>query len=192
MPLCSSDSFAKENENELLLNISQLPEESTQYRKAVIGYMGGYVVRQLLKDLSCPVCAEALVDDGKLDSSYSHLVRIKNRGGLFTPSEEVCRVIEVCDKFFRAMSIASNGEQQISPDGFLFKKLCVSILSELIHQPGNLFSCLDLHDFDHEVLGEDMHSLQIVKMIIKKYLTPHQLLVLFLDKPSALKVIHSL
>ena len=141
-PLCSSDSFDKENEDELPLNLSRLSEVSTEYRKAVIGYMGGYVVKQMLKDLSCSICAEALIDDGKLDSQYSHLIRIKNGGGLITPSKEVCRIIEVCEKFFRALTIASNGEQQIGPDGFLFRKLRVSILSELIHQPDNLFSSL--------------------------------------------------
>ena len=53
----------------------------------------------------------------------------------------------------------------------IFNKLRHSIISELILQVGNLFPVLDEHDIDHEVLSEDLHSLQLVKIIIKKYLT---------------------
>ena len=41
----------------------------------------------------------------------------------------------------------------------------------MILKVGNLFPALDEHDIDHEILSEDLHSLQLVKAIIKKYLT---------------------
>ena len=31
------------------------------YKEAIIGYIGGYIVRDMVKDISCEVCAEALL-----------------------------------------------------------------------------------------------------------------------------------
>ena len=77
----------------------------------------------------------------------------------------------VCEKFFWAACIGSKKEKSINSDKSLFKKLCCLILSKLILKVGNLFPALDEHDIDHEILSEDLHSLQLVKAIIKKYLT---------------------
>ena len=59
----------------------------------------------------------------------------------------------------------------ISSDKALYNKLRNMILNELIHKVGNLFPTLDEHDMDHEVVNEDLHPFQLVKEIIKRFLT---------------------
>ena len=64
----------------------------TPYKKAIIGYIGGYIVRSMLKEIHCEICANALKQQeqrniGKIQ--FNSLISVKNRGSLVIPAENV-------------------------------------------------------------------------------------------------------
>ena len=66
-------------------------QNCTPYKEAIIGYIGGYIVRATVKDISCEVCGEALLykkdqTTTALPASFESLIFIKDRGGLITHS----------------------------------------------------------------------------------------------------------
>ena len=63
------------------------------YKDAILGYIGGYVVRKILKNLSCVVCAEALICKDDLNLYYLSLTRLKDNGDLIYPSDDVVKII---------------------------------------------------------------------------------------------------
>ena len=145
----------------------------TPYKEAILGYIGGYIVRSMLKDISCIDCADALLlndDDTTNYGSYHRLIFVKDRGGLISPSADVCKILTVAEKYFRHfISGLSSDTLTISASGNSFNKLCLMILSELYTRP--LFKELSQHDKYNDILTEDIHSSQLTKTIVKKYLT---------------------
>ncbi|XP_078018867.1 uncharacterized protein LOC144458909 [Epinephelus lanceolatus] len=70
-------------------------------------YISGFVVRQILKKLSCDVCRGSLVTDAvptSFDQSY-HLLTLKNKGGLMIPSEGTVRVVRSAERFIRQSTL---------------------------------------------------------------------------------------
>ena len=154
--LLGSNDLSNDDDNELKLNLSHLSQSTSPYRKAIIGYISGYIVKKLLNNISCSECTDALI--GQPETCFTQLIKTKDRIGLVTPSNDVCKIVEACEKFFRAATIDENEKKKISSDKCLFNKLRNKIMSELVFEVGNLFPALDEHDKDHEVLNEDMHS----------------------------------
>lgn len=69
-------------------------------------YISGFVVRQILRKLSCDVCRASLVTDAvsaSFDQSY-HLLTLKNKGGLMIPSEGTVKVVRSAEQFIRQSS----------------------------------------------------------------------------------------
>lgn len=69
-------------------------------------YISGFVVRQILRKLSCDVCRVSLVTDAvsaSFDQSY-HLLPLKNKGGLMIPSEGTVKVVRSAERFIRQSS----------------------------------------------------------------------------------------
>lgn len=69
-------------------------------------YISGFVVRQILRKLSCDVCRASLVTDAlhaSFDESY-HLLTVKNNGGLMIPSEGTVKVVRSAERFIRQSS----------------------------------------------------------------------------------------
>ena len=84
---------------------TRLNESShSQYKGAILGYVGGYIVRKLLRNLSCEGCADALVVKGNktaTSANYLSLALVKERGGLVFPSVDVFKIIRICEFIFK-------------------------------------------------------------------------------------------
>ena len=65
----------------------------------ILGYILGYV-RKILKNLSCALCADALICKDNLIVYYLTLNRLKDKGDLIYPSEVVVKVIKMCESVF--------------------------------------------------------------------------------------------
>lgn len=66
-------------------------------------YISGFVVRQILKKLSCDVCRGSLVTDtlpASFDQNY-HLLILKNKGGLMIPSVGMVKVVRSAERSIR-------------------------------------------------------------------------------------------
>uniref|UniRef100_A0AAV2KFC7 DNA transposase THAP9 C-terminal domain-containing protein n=1 Tax=Knipowitschia caucasica TaxID=637954 RepID=A0AAV2KFC7_KNICA len=69
-------------------------------------YIAGFVVRQILRKLSCDVCRASLVRDAvpsSFDESY-HLLALKNNGGLVIPSQGTMKVLRAAERVIRRAS----------------------------------------------------------------------------------------
>ena len=75
----------------------------SEYKDAILEYIGGYVVRKIMNDIECEICAASLVngDENKMAVSYLSLVSVKNRGGLVFPSSDVVKIMKVCEIAFK-------------------------------------------------------------------------------------------
>ena len=155
--------------------------ELTAHKQAIIGYIAGYIVRKLSKTIQCPPCNAALyfnpatmpaINDHyySVFSSpiYFQLINSKNRGGLLFPSLQVVKIVNMCEKAFRVAVMGVNSGKH----GISSKKNLRFLIIHLINQElarENFFPQLQDHMYDHEILTEDLHSSQLLKKIIDKY-----------------------
>ena len=80
----------------------------TEYKKAAISYIAGYVARMAEKQLICIHCCMAL--GSKNHAASSTFLALKDRGGLFKPTQSVIKVCKETEKCFARM-LASTGRK---------------------------------------------------------------------------------
>mgnify|MGYP001802735547 CR=1 FL=1 len=112
-----------------------------------------------------------------MDGTTTNINAMKLSGCKITNSDELnesftfdgydCKVIEVAEKFFRCF-VSGTKIQNISSDKKVFLKLRHAILNELFQR--KLFIELNEHDKEHGLLFGDLHSSQVIKVIVNKYL----------------------
>lgn len=87
----------------LVCDHSYLPTRFGGLVDNALVYIAGFVVRQVLRRLSCDVCRASLVTDAvhsSHDKSY-HLLVLKNNGGLMIPSEGTVKVVRAAERVIR-------------------------------------------------------------------------------------------
>ena len=87
-------------------------QNCTPYKEGILGYIEGFIVQTMVKDISCDICAETLLfgknqTTYKLLGSYESLIFVKDRGDLFTSPVDVCKIITVAGKYFRCLRCES-------------------------------------------------------------------------------------
>lgn len=65
-------------------------------------YIAGFVVRKVLRHLSCPECRLSLISSATNAPSSTHFLRLKNNGGLVIPSKDVVTIIQRAEKIVRS------------------------------------------------------------------------------------------
>ena len=149
-------------------DLASLPhiDEMSPYIGSIIAYIGGYIVDKIEEKLSCSVCFEALLlrDDDILEYDDAS----KNRGGLTFPSNDVVRILKTCEQVFRCNV---SGNDFSNPEVKIKHNLKLKLRNKAMRDlPGNIFTCLDEHDFSNEFgMAEDLHSTQLTKKIIDYY-----------------------
>ena len=119
--------------------------------------------------MDCATCCRAMIASDVKKRHFS-LIAIKDNGGLVYPSDDIVKVLNVCEKYF-LMYVRGDGDQ-ISASKNIHAKLQNSIVSELsMTRPGKvLFSSLLQHDIDTHTISDDFHSTQIMKATVASYL----------------------
>ena len=79
------------------------------YKNSITAYIGGYIIRSIRKTLSCLTCYHATVTNEKNASIDHNLIILKDRGGLFYPSEDVLRILKTSESVFKTV-ISSNDD----------------------------------------------------------------------------------
>ena len=102
---------------------------------------------------------------------YFSLIGIKDNGGLVYPSDDIVKIIVVCEKYF-LMFVAGTSGQEINASKKMYAKLHHTIVTELsTTRPGKiLFESLLQHDINTHTVREDFHSTQIMKSVVTSYL----------------------
>ena len=120
-------------------------------------YIGGYIIRKLTAKLDCSDCCEAMIESDRTKKHLS-LIAMKDNGGLIYLSEDVVKILVVCDKYFKGY-VRGDGTG-INPSKLLHVNLSNTIVSELsITRPEQvLFSSFLQHDINTHNPGEYFHS----------------------------------
>ncbi len=80
----------------------------TEYKTAAISYIAGYVARMAEKQLICIHCCMAL--GSKNNAAVSKVHALKDRGGLFKPTQSVINVFKETEKCFTRMLASTGGK----------------------------------------------------------------------------------
>lgn len=145
-------------------------KEFSNLQLGIIGYISGFIVRRLLKRVTCPECREALVEANSPLESIPSLSFIwhKNKGGLIFPSKSVIQCVMACDKAFR--TLISDGPVPSSSDKSNLALKLFLLSKRYQDRYTDIFSDLDRHNLDVASLSEDFHAVQLEKSITKEYL----------------------
>ena len=123
------------------------------YLTDVVGYISGFVSKQLIKSLNCNTCANAL----STDYSLSSLLNRKNRGKLCKPSKDVVKICTIAESIIKS-------ETHLSSPNILIKLISSAV--RMLNVP-DLFISLSQHCLEQDPL--DGHIMQLIKLILKKY-----------------------
>lgn len=100
-------------ENDDLEDLTESPnlEHISNYKRAAIGYMAGFVVKMVTRRTKCPTCLSALVMNAKYSSAQSQqLIDCKDRGGLVRPADDVVYICETTEQYIQRMLTCSSGK----------------------------------------------------------------------------------
>lgn len=133
---------------------TEQPHNTTLLGNAVV-YIAGWVVRKVLKKLSCDPCRIALVTvtPSPKYNKYHMLLQLKNNGGLIYPSDGCITVVGLVDKYLRAVS----HPKLIECNCYVFEHLGTS----------DVFNLGD-HVFD-TAIGITNHSISLVRAVVEVF-----------------------
>ena len=141
----------EDEELEKICQVAEMEYTMTAYKDK------GFIVRRILKEISCKECAEALLER----QNYLSLTNIKNSGGLIMPSVEI---LKKCEAFFRAYVSGCTDDLRISSvpniKGIIENKIHRELFSE------SIFLSMINHDFDNCFVTEDLHSTNLRKRLL--------------------------
>ena len=80
-------------EIEAPFDIDILDNVSEKKQKA-LAYMGGFIVRNLIKSVDCEECCVAMIASDKTKRELS-LISMKDNGGLLYPSDDIVYIVTV-------------------------------------------------------------------------------------------------
>jgi hypothetical protein len=67
----------------------------------IIYYIAGFVVSRAMQSLSCLTCSSLLTDDSRV-ANCDILLKIKDLGGLVTPSKDLVTLLTFCESCVRS------------------------------------------------------------------------------------------
>ena len=118
---------------------------------------------KLKKSLQCETCIGALF--GSDNSTLHSLIRLKSKGYLVHPSDDVIDICQCCEKLFQK-SVAGCSYKDISLGRKDFLKIVVSVLECYAFK--KIFSDLSEHMYETDSIQN--HMILFIKAIAEKYL----------------------
>lgn len=126
----------------------------------ICAYIAGFVVFKLKGTLHCEKCVEALTATDY--TPICSLIKLKSKGGLILPSQDVINVCLTCEKYFRRNVILTESKlPRLS-----VHEITQSVLKTFINK--DCFSSLSEHMLECEPTCN--HIILLIKAIIEKYL----------------------
>jgi hypothetical protein len=141
---------------------SDIPNKAilSQYKKAVISYIAGHVVKMVKRKISCTDCQLALTDESIGDP----FVVLKNRGGLIKASHSVILVCEETEKCFYRMH-ATVGDK-LPQTAKILPTICSIVLKEV-----GLKSFNSLNEHMYITTPDNNHIFNLIKCVANCYCT---------------------
>uniref|UniRef100_A0A1Y1K320 THAP-type domain-containing protein n=4 Tax=Photinus pyralis TaxID=7054 RepID=A0A1Y1K320_PHOPY len=141
-------------------NYVQLPGQLTEFTKQIVAYMGGFVVRKLLKKIKCEECIEALT------SSVQNvpLIALRDKGGLISPSDDVINICMTSETILKRALEESGGKMLLKKFSCLF--LVGKVLKVYLNKP--IFIGLSDHVLSH--IAIENHVIQLIRAVAESYI----------------------
>jgi hypothetical protein len=89
---------------DVITTIPGVPPELSEFNCNVVAYIAGFVIRKIVKPISCTECMEALVKLPPTPHHYDrhlHLIQLRDNGGLIYPSDDAMAVCKASERVFR-------------------------------------------------------------------------------------------
>ena len=151
-----------EDDDSQLINELPISWNLSSYRSSIVAYIGGYIIRGLMKTISCDTCFLATLTEHK-DISMDHdLIVLKDNGGLLYPSPDVLRILKISESVFKTVVCSDGVEIKVK------KNLKIQLRNLVLRSLPPVFLSL-VCDKDNELVSEDLHSVQVTKEIIDRY-----------------------
>ena len=136
----------------------------SEFKKASISYIAGYVAKMAEKKILCMPCCKAL---GSVNhQAESIFLKLKDRGSLFKPTQSVITICEDTEKCFERMMKVFGGNLPHCSN--ISEAIVTAVLSGINKtNKSRVFTELDSHMFDTPV-GEN-HVFSLIKTVSKCY-----------------------
>ena len=144
--------------------------QNSDVKEYSLGYVAGYIVREMMSSLTCETCASALLSK-EHHHQYLSLVALKDRGGLIYAAKDVVRILSFAERIFRQIVSGTSAEDEKITGQ---KNLHLKLLTKTVYEAtvAGVFKDQFHHDLQYATnLDEDFHSTQITKRIASRYLT---------------------
>jgi len=145
---------------------SLLPTLS-KYVENVATYIAGFVIRKLLRWLECAQCRSRLVVADNIKAPSSSFLRLKDNGGLVTPSAAVVRIVHIAERNLR--TVVSN-DKPIHAIGKLGSKLEFMVVQDVDLK---LTFGHTTHDQTTFQRTTENHVSSLTRQVVKFYLHLH-------------------
>ena len=157
-----------DEEDDSFIITDLITPSNSENKENILGYIGGYIVRKLVKHLDCRECCDAMLSNNSTKHRFLSLVALKDRGGLVYPSDGILKVVNMAERIFKQFVCGiSPNEMKINNTRNLQAKLVNKVVAELSRS--SIFSNLQRHDIDNFNITEDFHSTQIIKAVATKF-----------------------
>lgn len=144
------------SETDSVLDIfEEAPEfhPTSAYIDNIVTYIAGFVVRKVLLRETCPECRLSLISTPQEASSADYsFIRLKNNGGLITPSQSVVKTLKVAETVFRGAPLKQKHHLYVTP----------YVLCEIL--PENRV-------FTEEHFSETDHHIKLIRSLIFSFCT---------------------
>lgn len=167
-PLILTESKHEKNDNAQTMISNFLSTKLTDIKDKALFYISGYVVKQMLKVISCSNCANMLIRNIG-EHNYAHsdyyivfLDTISN-GGLISVSDSVFKITLEAENLFIILTNNTRNLQRVNMD-------------VIINEISNKFTLDGRVIFNHydcnflELAFEAPHKVQLIKSVAKAYL----------------------
>jgi len=130
-------------------------------------YIAGWVVRKILKSLTCDTCRQSLVtvDHPKDFTSAYHLLTVKNNGGLVVPSEGCVKTLFAAEKAVRHLLHTHKASNKIKPTQVVIA-VCGAMGTDDVFLLGS-----HIVDTQH---GIDNHHFTLIRLLVHTFLQLRQ------------------
>lgn len=139
----------------------------SSFQNNILYYIGGVIVRKLLKKNSCSFCQEIITHQGTQDHTYlvdindsSSFTRFVSNGKLYYPSKGVFEIVQYTERAFRAeLAMGYLGQYDFK------KRIVISVTQNFLSKLSSLFG--NTHPMVE--MNDELHEIQVLKYVANTY-----------------------
>ena len=142
--------------------------EGSAFLYNCVGYMAGYVCKTLIGPrIRCGACTEALLsnEEDALTDDVTHLISVRDNGGLLVPSASTYAVVASAERHLGALRKCGN----VVRENLSLRIQCSVLAHFMTERTHELFPGHQEHMF--ALRADECHAVTLVKMIVARYLS---------------------